>query len=131
MWLDSYPEDFRDPPLHTCLRCLHSFTFTYLPKTELHIKATYRLERFLKECKQSGMNLLHFFQYKANYQQFLDTTTFISDDYDLVIANSPHSPYNFPNIAERHFAEQLTRMDRVCYFILLPLYFISIFLTYI
>ncbi|XP_026817312.1 ral guanine nucleotide dissociation stimulator-like 1 isoform X3 [Rhopalosiphum maidis] len=94
VWLDSYPEDFRDPPLHTCLRCLHSFTFTYLPKTELHIKATYRLERFLKECKQS------------------DTTTFISDDYDLVIANSPHSPYNFPNIAERHFAEQLTRMDR-------------------
>lgn len=59
VWLDSYPEDFRDPPLHTCLRCLHSFTFTYLPKTELHIKATYRLERFLKECKQLGLlNLL-------------------------------------------------------------------------
>lgn len=54
VWLDSYPEDFRDPPLHTCLRCLHSFTHTYLPKTELHLKATYRLEKFLKECKQLG-----------------------------------------------------------------------------
>lgn len=50
---------------------------------------------------------------------FSETTSYISDDYDVVIANSPHSLYNFPNIAERHFAEQLTRMDRVCNYILL------------
>jgi len=49
VWLDSYPEDFRDPPLYTCLRCLHYFTFTYLPKTELHIKTTYKLNNILKE----------------------------------------------------------------------------------
>ncbi|XP_050439024.1 ral guanine nucleotide dissociation stimulator-like 1 isoform X2 [Adelges cooleyi] len=95
VWLDSYPEDFRDPPLHTCLRCLHSFTYSYLPKTELHIKATYRLDRYLKECKQLD-----------------ETSTYICDDYDLVIGESPQSPYNFPDVAERHFAEQLTRMDR-------------------
>lgn len=43
---------------------------------------------------------------------YLDTTEYIGDDYAL-ISNSPQSPYNFPNIAEKHFAEQLTRMDRV------------------
>lgn len=58
VWLDSYPEDFRDPPLHVCLKCLHSFTFTYLPKTELYIKVSYKLEKFLKECKKLGKFIL-------------------------------------------------------------------------
>ncbi|XP_050530881.1 ral guanine nucleotide dissociation stimulator isoform X2 [Daktulosphaira vitifoliae] len=95
VWLDSYPEDFRDPPLHTCLRCLRSFTFLYLPKTELHIKATYRLDRYLKECKQLE-----------------ETSMFLSNDYDLVIGESRQLLYNFPDVAEKHFAEQLTRMDK-------------------
>lgn len=64
VWLDSYPEDFYDPPLHTCLRCLHSFTSTYLPKTDLHIRATYRLERFVKESKTLGWPIFnHFYFY--------------------------------------------------------------------
>lgn len=41
-------------------------------------------------------------------------TTYVSNDFDLVITNSQHPSYDFPNIKERHFAEQLTRMDRVC-----------------
>lgn len=115
MWLDSYPEDFYDPPLHTCLRCLHAFTSTYLPKTDLHIRATYRLERFVKECKQLGWYIfIKLSNIKLISKYFPDTPRYVNDEYDLFIANSPLSRYNFPNIAERHFALQLTRMDRVC-----------------
>jgi len=59
---------------------------------------------------------------QTNNNIFLDVTTFVSDVYDLVITNPQHSLYNFPNIAEKHFAEQLTRMDRVCIIAIL-LYF--------
>lgn len=58
------------------------------------------------------------FNIKLISASFLGTARYASDDYDLFITNSLLSRYNFPNIAERHFALQLTRMDRVCICIL-------------
>lgn len=38
VWLDTYPEDFRQPPHHPALQQLLAFTQVHLPGTELHSK---------------------------------------------------------------------------------------------
>lgn len=40
-------------------------------------------------------------------------TTYKSNDFVLNISNCQNSHYNLPNIDEKHFAEQITIMDRV------------------
>lgn len=45
VWLDSYPEDFKDPPSYSALKELLHFCEEYLPATELDAKVRHRLER--------------------------------------------------------------------------------------
>lgn len=45
VWLDSYPEDFKDHPNYTTLRLLLNFCEDYLPNTELDAKVQHRLDR--------------------------------------------------------------------------------------
>lgn len=42
--------------------------------------------------------------------------TYISNDFVLNISNCQISNYNLTSIDEKHFAEQITIMDRVCYY---------------
>uniref|UniRef100_A0A1B6C8Z3 Ral guanine nucleotide dissociation stimulator-like 1 n=1 Tax=Clastoptera arizonana TaxID=38151 RepID=A0A1B6C8Z3_9HEMI len=94
VWLDSYPEDFRDPPLHATLHQLLFFTQTHLPDSELQLKVRHRLERFTRD------------------DQMLDSCSLFPNDSLCVLMNGSHAPpYSFPDVPERHFAEQLTRMD--------------------
>ncbi|XP_075212927.1 ral guanine nucleotide dissociation stimulator-like isoform X2 [Lycorma delicatula] len=97
VWLDSYPEDFRDSPLHTTLHQLLYFTQTHLPDSELQLKVKHRLDRFTRD------------------DQMLDSCSLftVRDNNICLQINGTHAapPYNFPDVPERHFAEQLTRMD--------------------
>lgn len=94
VWLDSYPEDFRDPPLHATLHQLLYFTQTHLPESELQLKVKHRLDRFTRD------------------DQMLDTCAYFQPENVCLQMNGSHPPpYSFPDVPERHFAEQLTRMD--------------------
>lgn len=44
VWLDTYPEDFRQPPRHPALQQLLSFTQLRLPGSELHSKVMHTLD---------------------------------------------------------------------------------------
>ncbi|GLG99012.1 Guanine nucleotide-releasing factor 2 [Gryllus bimaculatus] len=78
VWLDSYPEDFRDPPTHPTL---HQLLYFY-------------------SCADYPTSSLYFHPAIAN-------------------GNSSQQ-YHFPDVPERHFAEQLTRMDMELFKKLVP-----------
>lgn len=49
MWLDTYPEDFRDSPNYTCLHELEKFAREYAPGTGIGRKVREKLEAFHQE----------------------------------------------------------------------------------
>ncbi|XP_049868184.1 ral guanine nucleotide dissociation stimulator isoform X2 [Pectinophora gossypiella] len=103
VWLDTYPEDFRQPPHHPALQQLLAFTQLHLPGSELHSKVLQKLAIFSAErngmsgggggvCLAAGMRL------SAHHT----------------------STYRLPHVPHRHFAEQLTRMDMELFKKLVP-----------
>lgn len=94
VWLDSYPEDFRDPPNHPCLAQLVDFCEEYLPATELEAKVRHRLERYSREPKGDPL---------------LTPPSSLA----LRAPITEWASYRLPNVRVRDFAEQLTRMDVV------------------
>ncbi|XKL63502.1 hypothetical protein PGB90_005866 [Kerria lacca] len=97
VWLDSYPDDFRDPPLHTTLQKLIFFAQHNLPDSELLVKAKHKFQRLTNE----------------NISVVTDGYSMFSGDTSLPFnAKGCHIvPYNLINISPTHFAEQLTRID--------------------
>ncbi|KAF7282319.1 hypothetical protein GWI33_002892 [Rhynchophorus ferrugineus] len=93
VWLDSYPEDFKDPPNYTALRMLLNFCEDYLPNTELDAKVRHRLDRYTREA--------HVDPLLAPPPAFAMRS----------IASAGWRSYKLPEVPVRHFAEQLTRMD--------------------
>ncbi|XP_019764182.2 ral guanine nucleotide dissociation stimulator-like 1 isoform X2 [Dendroctonus ponderosae] len=93
VWLDSYPEDFKDPPNYPALRLLLNFSEDYLPNTELDAKVRHRLDRYSREA--------HVDPLLAPPPAFAMRS----------IASSGWRNYKLPDVPVRHFAEQLTRMD--------------------
>ncbi|KAK9510137.1 hypothetical protein O3M35_004984 [Rhynocoris fuscipes] len=92
VWLESYPEDWNQPPLHPMIHQLLLFTQRYLPNSELHIKLKHRLQSLQSLPKNNDV-------YSAyNGTLCLHTT-------------STQPPCHFPDIPHQHFAEQLTRID--------------------
>lgn len=55
VWLDSYPEDFREPLAHSNLNELLDFSQKYMPGSELEIKVKHRLDRFIRDDQFVGM----------------------------------------------------------------------------
>ncbi|XP_045472578.1 ral guanine nucleotide dissociation stimulator [Harmonia axyridis] len=92
VWLDSYPEDFRDPPNHPALRHLLSFCEDYLPATELDAKVRHRLDRYTREAH-------------------VDPLLLTQSTFALRNAAVGWRTYKLPDVPIRTFAEQLTRMD--------------------
>lgn len=93
VWLDRYPEDFKEPPTHPALMQLLHFCEEYLPATELEAKVRHRLERYCREPR-------------------IDSTLLITP-HTLAMRTVIPGWENFrlPHVPIRHFAEQLTRMD--------------------
>lgn len=92
VWLESYPEDWCQPPLYTMIHQLLLFTQQHLPNSELHIKLKHRLQSF--QSQQKGNDVYSMY----NGSLCLHTTP-------------TQPPYQFPDIPHPHFAEQLTRID--------------------
>lgn len=95
VWLDSYPEDFREPPSHTALKQLLQFCEEHLPVTELEAKVKHRLERYSREPRVDPI--------LTPPPAFAMRTA----------ATATWKTYRLPDVPLRHFAEQLTRMDMV------------------
>ncbi|XP_066147548.1 ral guanine nucleotide dissociation stimulator-like 1 isoform X2 [Euwallacea fornicatus] len=93
VWLDSYPEDFKEPPDFIALRLLLNFCEDFLPNTELDAKVRHRLDRYSREA--------HVDPLLAPPPAFAMRS----------ITSSGWRNYKLPDVPVRHFAEQLTRMD--------------------
>ncbi|KAL1491224.1 hypothetical protein ABEB36_011854 [Hypothenemus hampei] len=93
VWLDSYPEDFKEPPDYPALRLLLEFSDEFLPNTELDAKVRHRLDRYSREE--------HVDPLLAPPPAFAMRS----------IVASAWRNYKLPDVPVRHFAEQLTRMD--------------------
>ncbi|XP_028132821.1 ral guanine nucleotide dissociation stimulator-like 1 isoform X2 [Diabrotica virgifera virgifera] len=92
VWLDSYPEDFKDPPNHPALRQLLHFCEEYLPSTELDAKVRHRIERYTRETQ-------------------VDPLLAPPPAFAMRSLAAGWRMYKLPDVPVRHFAEQLTRMD--------------------
>lgn len=95
VWLDSYPEDFKESPNHPALRQLVSFCEQFLPATELEAKVRHRLDRYSREQPP-----------KINESLLIPPATLA-----LRTALPGWKCYRLPEVPVKHFAEQLTRMD--------------------
>lgn len=102
VWLDTYPEDFREPPAHPVLHQLLLFCQQHLPDSELHCKVRFRLERFRRD------------------EQLLEPCGLYVGVGDPRARANGRPPYSFPDVPEAHFAEQLTRMDMELFRALVP-----------
>ena len=55
VWLDQYPEDFKEPPNYPCLNQLEAFTQRIMPGSELDEKVEYVLLR----CLDIALRFIH------------------------------------------------------------------------
>ncbi|XP_023722934.1 ral guanine nucleotide dissociation stimulator-like 1 isoform X3 [Cryptotermes secundus] len=112
VWLDSYPEDFRSPPTHPTLHQLLYFCHQHLPESELEMKVRHRLDRFSKEDQMFDSCLMYPNSGLPNFSH-----PALANGYSAIAVPLP---YVFPDVPERHFAEQLTRMDMELFKKLVP-----------
>lgn len=96
VWLDAYPDDFRDPPNYRCLNQMLHFATNSISDGELELRLKHKLEKFIRE----------------------EEVKMISYDLkDDMKCKSPsingycNSTYNFLDISTDTFAEQLTHID--------------------
>lgn len=98
VWLDTYPEDFREEPDYPCLQMLEKFAQEYMEDRDLVFRAKHKEERFRKEAQQIQENKIEF--------RFS-----ICDEVDHMIDSEYHKPLDFFEIDNQRFAEQLTCKD--------------------
>nr|CAH7759876.1 unnamed protein product [Callosobruchus chinensis] len=101
VWLDSYPEDFKDPPNYSALKQLLHFCEEYLPSTELDAKVRHRIERYSREA-------------------YVDPLLAPPPAFAMRSVANQWRTYKLPDVPVRHFAEQLTRMDVALFKKLIP-----------
>ncbi|GAB6031488.1 hypothetical protein CHUAL_009256 [Chamberlinius hualienensis] len=51
VWLDAYPDDFRDPPNYRCLNQITEFANSHISDGELQIRIKHKLEKFKREAE--------------------------------------------------------------------------------
>ena len=49
VWMDTYPDDFREDPDYLCLQTLIKFSERHLPDSDLSSRAKHKREKFQKE----------------------------------------------------------------------------------
>ena len=65
VWLDTYPEDFRDPPQFPALHQLLEFARNNLPESDLCIKVNYKLEKMKRDEDAKGTYILIYKHYNT------------------------------------------------------------------
>ncbi|KAH3792902.1 ral guanine nucleotide dissociation stimulator-like 1 [Dreissena polymorpha] len=98
VWMDTYVEDFREPPTYPCLACLQNFAQKHVPDSDLVIRVKHKMEKFRKEDlgKSDGNIEFHFN---------------LVDEVDHMISADYHQPLTFCDISNQTVAEQLTFRD--------------------
>ncbi|XP_076455444.1 ral guanine nucleotide dissociation stimulator-like 1 isoform X2 [Babylonia areolata] len=97
VWLDKYPEDFRELPDFPCLSLLESFAREVIPDSDLAAKALQRMDAFRKE--------------KESKEEIIQFRFSICDEIDHMIDMEVPKPLSFNDISPRMCAEQLTLRD--------------------
>ncbi|XP_060519056.1 ral guanine nucleotide dissociation stimulator-like 1 isoform X3 [Cylas formicarius] len=92
VWLDTYPEDFKEAPEYATLRVLLDFCDEHLPNTELDAKVRHRLDRYCREA-------------------YADPLLAPPPAFAMRTLVAGWRVFKLPDVPVRHFAEQLTRMD--------------------
>ncbi|KAJ4442181.1 hypothetical protein ANN_12047 [Periplaneta americana] len=113
VWLDSYPEDFRAPPTHPTLHQLLYFCRQHLPESELEVKVRHRIDRFNREDQMLDSCLMYTNTSLPNF----NPPPHLANGHS---SSAAPPPYQFPDVPECHFAEQLTRMDMELFKKLVP-----------
>lgn len=49
MWIDTYPDDFHDPPSYLCLAKLEKFARQHVPESDLGIRLKHKIDKFKRE----------------------------------------------------------------------------------
>ncbi|XP_076314128.1 ral guanine nucleotide dissociation stimulator-like [Tachypleus tridentatus] len=96
VWLDTYPEDFNEPPEFYTLQQLLEFGMSVNPEGALHCHSLEKLQKYKDQKEQKDDEIV-------NHWCSLLSKQHISCESVL--------PYNFLEIPEDHFASQLTWMD--------------------
>lgn len=102
VWLDTYPEDFRQPPHHPAMQQLLAFTQRYLSGSELHTKVLHKLATWSAERNGRG----------------LDSSVCLAAGMRTVAHHT--AAYRLIAASPRKFAEQFTRMDMELFKRLVP-----------
>uniref|UniRef100_A0A8D8LI68 Ral guanine nucleotide dissociation stimulator-like 1 n=1 Tax=Cacopsylla melanoneura TaxID=428564 RepID=A0A8D8LI68_9HEMI len=105
VWLDTYSDDFKDPPLHPHLHDLLCFAQHHFPESELYAKIQHKWDKF---NKIDGM-----MESCSLYHGSLCIQSNGNNLGNLIV-------YEFPHVPERHFAQQLTRKDTELFKKLMP-----------
>ncbi|XP_062586095.1 ral guanine nucleotide dissociation stimulator-like 1 isoform X4 [Saccostrea cucullata] len=98
VWMDTYPDDFRDHPDYTCLTVLESFSHQFIPDSDLELRARHKIEKFQREAVSKSDGGIKF--------QFS-----IVDEVDHMIDAEYQKPLEFLDIPNQRLAEQLTYKD--------------------
>jgi len=107
VWIDTYPEDFRDPPTFPCLKQLISLAERHMPGSDIVTRATHKMERFKKDEESSASISVD--DLGVDFNPMKD------------VKFPPHSPsgltlpLDFETIPVQVFAEQLTFMDAMLF----------------
>jgi len=108
VWLDQFPEDYKEPPNFPCLSHLENFCRRVMPGSELDNKVQRKAPIIRKESamKISGAPLI---------QQLLDSSRPSPNRYSSRSHSLPsfsNQPYtDILDIPTKHFAQQITAMD--------------------
>ncbi|XP_064649116.1 ral guanine nucleotide dissociation stimulator-like 1 isoform X3 [Lineus longissimus] len=103
VWLDSFPEDYREPLNYPCLHSLLDFARTKAKDTDLENRAKHKLEKYRKQEQLDGR--VPEIQYRFSMCDEVD-----GGDCD-VCEPVHHKPYEFMSIPNSTLAEQLTYID--------------------
>ncbi|XP_013396333.1 ral guanine nucleotide dissociation stimulator-like 1 [Lingula anatina] len=108
MWLDTYPEDFREPPNYPCLTLLEKFAAENMPTSDLAIRSQHKKDKFMKE--EEG----------EHHDGNIDFHLNLCDEVDFMIDTEYQKPLDFMSIPNAMFAQQLTYMDAQLFKKVLP-----------
>jgi len=112
VWLDAFPDDFREPPDFRLLKQLSAFCEELAKDTELHFKVKHRMERLINQPPPNDQS--------PRLRRIVATNpdlTYPSDSNSgLLIAchgseSDAKTCANFFGMKEKRIAEQLTRLD--------------------
>lgn len=59
VWMDTYPDDFRDHPDYKCLKVLEAFSHQFIPDSDLELRARHKIEKFEREAVCNSGNVIY------------------------------------------------------------------------